>query len=226
VPIDDDDDDVFTDSVAAMRKHLLELQGIKVGRKTANEIKEEKKNKNKSVVFKEIEDDYLCGPLSIESYVVYRVRPIVEKFEKHCTKLAWRLQAIDLLSFLLNSLGTVLAACGLTEFVSLSVALVFVLNSIIEFSKLRDEVVSSNLALRDMQSILVDWDSLSMVKRRSPDVKAKIVDATEESLIAVVVAHTTAASVTQISVKRKLALHIANGHYGANAAADTGESAE
>ena len=57
-------------------------------------------------------------------------------------------------------------------------------------------------------------------------VKAKIVDATEESLIAVVVAHTTAASVTQISVKRKLALHIANGHYGANAAADTGESAE
>lgn len=226
VPVDDDDDDVFTDSVAAMRKHLLELQGIKVGRKTANEIKEEKKNKNKSVVFKEIEDDYLCGPLSIESYVVYRVRPIVEKFEKHCTKLAWRLQAIDLLSFLLNSLGTVLAACGLTEFVSLSVALVFVLNSIIEFSKLRDEVVSSNLALRDMQSILVDWDSLSMVKRRSPDVKAKIVDATEESLIAVVVAHTTAASVTQISVKRKLALHIANGHYGAHAAADTGESAE
>ena len=108
----------------------------------------------------------------------------------------------------------------------MSVALVFVLNSIIEFSKLRDEVVSSNLALRDMQSILVDWDSLSMVKRRSPEVKAKIVDATEESLIAVVVAHTTAASVTQISVKRKLALHIANGHHRAHAAADTGESAE
>lgn len=202
---DDDEDEVFSDGIMAMRKQIMELQGVKFGNKDAQALKDEKKNRKKTVVTKEVEDDYLCGPLSVESYVVFRVRPIAEKLEKHTTKIARRLQMCDMAGFIFNSTGTILAAVSLTEWVSLTVAVVSVLASVVEFSKLREQVVSSNLALRDIQSLLVEWDSYSVVKRRTPSVKAKIVETTEEALISVVVAHTTAASETQISVKRKLA---------------------
>jgi len=204
-PVDDEDEEVFTDGKYAMRKQMMELQGAKYGKQDAATIKEEKKNRKKSVLAKDIEDDYLCGPLSVESYVVFRVRPIEEKLERHTMKLAWRLQMFDMLGFVFNSAGTILAAVALTEFVSLTVAIVAVLTSIVEFSKLRDQVVSSNLALRDLQSLLVKWDSLSVVRRRTVSIKAEVVDSTEEALLAVVIAHTTAASETQVSVKRKLA---------------------
>ena len=85
------------------------------------------------------------------------------------------------------------------------VALVAVFSSLIEYTQLRNQVVSVNLAVRDLQTLTMWWDSLSLVRRRTPEVTERIVSATEQAFLDIVVAHTTAASNTQISVEKALA---------------------
>ena len=84
-------------------------------------------------------------------------------------------------------------AVALTEWISLTVAIVAVLTGIIEFTQLRNQVVSVNLALKEMQAIIVKWDALSLVRRRTPGIKAEIVKTTEYAFLSIVDNHTTAA---------------------------------
>ena len=123
------------------------------------------------------------------------------------------------MTFFINSCGAVLAAIevvgpvndegeittiGLTEWISLTVAIVAVLTGIIEFTQLRNQVVSCNLALKDLQKMELWWNSLSLVRRRTPFVKAQIVGTTERAYLDVVDAHTTAAKNTQRAVEKSL----------------------
>ena len=125
------------------------------------------------------------------------------------TKLAFRLLMIDIMTFVVNALGAVLAAIevggvGLTEWISLTVATVAVLTGIVEFTQLRNQVVSCNLALKDLQRMELWWNSLSLVRRRTPTVKAVIVATAERAYLDVVDAHTTAAKNTQRAVEKSL----------------------
>ena len=59
-----------------------------------------------------------------------------------------------------------------------------------------------------MQKLIVWWDSLSVVKRRTDFVKETVVDTVEGlsgAILSVVAAHTTAASNTQTSALKGLA---------------------
>jgi DivIVA domain-containing protein len=73
-------------------------------------------------------------------------------------------------------------------------------------AQLRNQLVQTNLSLRDLQTLLVRWDSLSVVTRRAPAIKDMFVLATEDALVSIVDAHTTAASTTQTSVSKELAV--------------------
>jgi hypothetical protein len=192
-----EDEEIFYDEMTAMNTQLMELQGMASPRKqTAAQNAEAKKQKKPSSSVKEIEDDYLVGPLSIETYVIFRVRPLVETLERQALKLARLLQQCEVSTYLINAVGAVLAAINWTEWTSLTVAIVAVLTGIIEFTQLRNQLVQNNLSLRDLQTLLVRWDSLSIVMRRTALIKGMIVKTTEEALIKIVDAHTTAASNT------------------------------
>ena len=132
------------------------------------------------------------------------MRPLIENYEKKVQTLAFRLQVLDILGFILNSTGTVLVAVGQTAWVSVTVALVAVLNGVTEFTQLRNQVVSVNLALNELHKLMVKWDSLSLVTRRTRAVKELVVDTTETMILDVVNAHTTAASNTQTSVEKNM----------------------
>jgi hypothetical protein len=200
-----EDEEHFTDASEAMRTHIMEMQGLKYGKLTAKEKEEQKKQKKKvRVMAKAVEDDYLFGALSVDSYVVFRTRPLAERIEKTVGKLSIRLQVCDIVSFIVNATGSILAALQWTEWISFTVATVAVLTGIVEFTQLRNQVVSCNLALRDLQAIELMWDSLSLVNRRTPAVKAQVVGTTEGVFRDVVDAHTTAASNTQTSVAKSL----------------------
>ena len=160
--------------------------------------------KKKDAEVKELEDDYLVGPLSIESYVIFRMRPLVDCLERQALKLSKQLQRCEISTYVINALGAVLAAINWTEWTSLTIAVVAVLTGIIEFTQLRNQLVQTNLSLRDLQSLLVRWDSLSIVTRRTPLVKAMFVEVTEDALLSIVDAHTTAASNTQTSVLKEM----------------------
>jgi len=197
---------VFTDAADAMRTHLMELQGLKYGALSVKEKKEEKSKRRTmqgaGAVAREVEDDYLAGPLSVESYVVFRVRPLIEHYEKRAVQLANRLIFYETLTFVLNSSGAVLAIFGFYEWVTLTVAVVAVLSGVIEFTQLRSQVVSVNLSLRDLQKLIVWWDSLSAVYRRTVATKSRVVDTTERAIVQIVDEHTTAASSTQLAVDK------------------------
>jgi hypothetical protein len=201
----EEDDDTFADAQDGMRKMIMELQGGKYGKLTAKQKEEQKKEaKKRGKMHKMVDDDYLVGPLSIDSYVLFRVRPLCQRFEKQAVKLAGRLMFLDVLGFLVNGSGAVLAAYDENAWISLTVAISGVIFSITEFTQLRNQVVSTNLAIKDLNKMLVKWDSLSLVKRRVPSVGAEIVKMTEDAFIMVVIAHCTAAANTQISVQKQL----------------------
>ena len=103
-----------------------------------------------------IEDDYLAEPLSIEGYVVFRVRPLLEMYEKHGRKLSSRLQSMEIAGIVINSMGAVLASSFIDcqEWVSLTVAIVMLLTNIIEFHQLKGQVVAVNLTLGELTNLM------------------------------------------------------------------------
>ena len=64
-----------------------------------------------------------------------------------------------------------------------------------------------NLSLQELQKLVVRWDSLSKLQRRSNAVKARIVGVTERAILQVVSKATTAASNTQSSTEQNLAVN-------------------
>jgi hypothetical protein len=202
-PVVNEEEERFTDASEAMRKTIMELQGKKYGKLTGKQKEEEKKSQKKSrALAKSVEDDYLFGALSIDSYVVFRLRPLTERLEKQAAKLSSRLTYCECLIFFFNMVSAVLAvdAVNCTEWISLTVAAISVISGLVEFTQLRNQVVSCNLALRDLHTIELEWNSLSLLKRRTPFNKSKIVTLVEDAYISVVDAHTTAASNTQKTI--------------------------
>ena len=189
-----------------MRKVIMELQGLKYGKLTVKEKQEEKKAKNEMLA-KEVEDDYLAGSLSTTSYVVFRVRPLIESYETQAIGLAKRLQWLEIAALLANLVGVVFATgfVNFGEWVSLTVVLVALLTGVLEFTQLKNRVVYINLSIGELRNLLVWWDSLSVVRRRSSAVKAHVVDTTERAILQVVDAQTTAAANAQILVEKQLA---------------------
>ena len=193
-------------TVEAVRELVMEMQGLgKPNDEDGKAVKAAKTRVKKvSKATNTVDDDYLAGPISIDSYMCYRVRPVIEMLEKKANKLSWRLAALEISGFMIQSFGSVLGAAQFTEWVALTVALAAVLQGFIEFVQLRNQVTSVNLALRDLQSLTVFWDSLSIVRRRTPAVKMQVVRTTEAALLMVVDAHTTASSNTITSVDKKM----------------------
>ena len=109
-----------------------------------------------------------------------------------------------MLGFAVNALGAAPAAVQLTEWVTFTVTVAAILTGVIEFTQLRNHLVSHNLALRDLQKLLVKWDSLSVVNRRTGAIKTQFVDITERAMLMIAEAHTTAASNTQNNVEKSL----------------------
>lgn len=133
-----------------------------------------KKHKKLAETRSNVDDDYLAGPLTVDTYTTYRMRPVMEMLERRANKLSWRLSAIEIAGFTIQSSGAVLATFKFTEWVALTVAISAVLQGFIEFMSLRDQLTSVNLALKDLESLSVMWDSLSIVRRRTTATKLHV----------------------------------------------------
>jgi len=204
------DRDELAKHATKMREMLMELQGLgkpkeDEGKALMKIRKQQKKYIQAQKPGRTIEDDYLAGPLSIDTYVCYRLRPVKAKLQRHVDKLSFRLSLMEILGFFVQAAGSVFALFHFSEWVAVTVAIAAVVQSFVEFMQLKNQVTSINLAVRDLQALTVFWDSLSIVRRRTPAVKMQIVKTTEAALLMVVDAHTTASSNTITSVAKKLA---------------------
>ena len=93
-----------------VRDALMELQGQ--GKPKSDDpdkiVKLKKKTKQQQVEMKprsNIEDDYLAGALTVDTYVAYRVRPVMDMFERRSNKLSRRLTTIEIMGFFIQSSG-------------------------------------------------------------------------------------------------------------------------
>ena len=67
-----------------------------------------------------------------------------------------------------------ITAC--VEWIPLMIALVAVLAGVVEFSQLHHRVVAVKLSLGELQNLLVWWDSLPVLRRRTDATKARVVE--------------------------------------------------
>jgi hypothetical protein len=135
------DGKVVADAAMAMRKVIADLQGLPFGPITAAERREAKVNNTKQTAEgKGGEDDYLLDPLSIDNYVMFRLRPVVDRWEHEVWMLSRRLHAIDAMSFVISTIGVVLATgvVNALEWVPITVLLVVLLTAAAEFTQLRN----------------------------------------------------------------------------------------
>lgn len=144
-----------------------------------------------------VEPDDFASPMSIESYVQYRVRPFVAHLEKSAPRLARTLQVLEVLVFVSNSLGAVLAIIvvgdmSLANFVAVTVALSAIFSSMIEYHNLQLQVTASNGALRETHNLLVWWAGLSMVDRRTRFTKHHVCSTLERCLLSTIAAESAA----------------------------------
>jgi len=193
-----------------LRDILMEMQGQGRPVESDGATLKRLKKKSRDLVSKSIrvDDDYLAGPMTIDTYMTYRVRPVMAMLQNRADRRARLLSQLEILGFCIQASGAIFGTFGYTEWVALTVATAAVVSSFIEFTSLRDQVTAVNLALVQLQSQLVFWDSLSIVRRRTPSVKLQVAKSTEDAILMVVNTHTTAASNTITSVEKSLAMGV------------------
>ena len=134
--------------------------------------------------------DTLLTTLTIDDYMLYRTRPICTYCERTAPWRAFELQFLEILIFMLNSLGAVLVGLGQTSYVPLSVAAASIVASFIDFANLSKQVEAYNTALRDLHTVINEWDGMTRTERRTRQTVGKIVNATEGSMLSVAIALT------------------------------------
>lgn len=139
-----------------------------------------------------IEEDDLFSPISIETYVEFRVRPFALRLEQRAPRIVRTLLLLESAIFLTNTLAGILALLpyGLTAYVSICVTVSTTFSSIIEYHQLQRLVPATNAALRDVHNMLTWWAALSMVDRRTRLAKQHAVSVLENAGLSLVAAVT------------------------------------
>ena len=102
------------------------------------------------------------------------------------------LELLEITVFVFNSLGAVLVGLGdsWVPYVSLTVATAAVCKSFTEFSRLEKQVEAYNAALREVHSMMNEWDGKTRTERRTRQTIAAVVGTVETALEGVAIALT------------------------------------
>jgi len=140
-------------------------------------------------IFQDIEEDDFESPISIETYMEKRMKPLMIQF---CTKapyLSRRCAIMDHLSMLTNAVAVALAIPGkLDHWVTLSMAVRALIMNIMEHQAYQVRLRAVNTCLKDLQNLQTWWDSLSIVDRRTGVAKSNAVLVTEQAFLTAMLA--------------------------------------
>ena len=128
--------------------------------------------------------DDLFGPLSIDNYMIYRARPACTYLERTAPWRAFELQLLEIIVFMFNSLGAILVGLGQSwvPYVSITVTIAAVCKSFTEFSNLEKQVEAYNTALREVHSMMNDWDGKTRTEWRTRKTIAAVVGTVETAM--------------------------------------------
>jgi len=151
-----------------------------------------KKNSNKVVSLRRANDgidiDDLISPLTIETYVEYRAKPLTDYYEKATPVWARRLGRLESLGFVLTSMGAVLAVPGINlgSWVAITVAMSTAVNATVEYFQLKTERDTRNATLGDFQNLMTWWESLSIIDKRTNKAKLRALNTVEKGILLLV----------------------------------------
>ena len=127
--------------------------------------------------------DDLCSPLTIESYVNCRVRPLTYYLEDRSVTMARRSITLEMAALLSNAAGGVLSIADMVPWMPVTVAVANICMALTDYFYIPSQLQATNRALEQCHNLLQWWDSLSLVQRKRPDVKKRCCEQVEGSLL-------------------------------------------
>jgi hypothetical protein len=130
-----------------------------------------------------IEPDDFVSPMVIETYIEYRAKSLLKLCVSNASPLAKRLSDFEMLIIIIGGVGTLLSALDMPRWVAVTVAAVTCLMNITQHEKYQQRLDSTNSALRDLNNSKILMDSLSIVSRRTQEMKTLSVNTVETAIL-------------------------------------------
>jgi len=137
-------------------------------------------------------DDFF-SPLDLEVYVNNRIRLSQYRFERMAPAFAKAVQRLDYLSIFCNMVAGILATIGYALYVPIAVALSIIFISLQDYFCLPGQGTASNDSTVILHGLISYWDSLSLIQKKTREVKAKICKEGEDAIILQIQAKAAAA---------------------------------
>ena len=137
--------------------------------------------------------DDLVSQMPIEAYIDARVRPYVEYLERRAPIMSCRGLVLEHIAMIMNAAGAVLALFN-GEYIAITVAVASVSMAFLDYFYIPSQLAATNKALEDCHNLLLYWDSLSLVQRKTRAVKLKVCLCVEGAVLALCQARTGVSS--------------------------------
>jgi hypothetical protein len=148
----------------------------------------------------EIEMDDLVSQITIEAYITCRCRPLIGWLEKRALVMANRNIRLDFLVVCANTTGAIFAVLKapdsgpqFSDFIAITVAVASLCMALGDYFYIPAQLGATNSALEKVHNMLVWWDSLSLVQRKTRSTKKQANAIIETAILEVVSARTAVA---------------------------------
>ena len=121
-------------------------------------------------------------PLSAEEYIKFRLEPELKRYKKLAPRLSFRVTVLQTITLFASAANAWLAITKRLEYVPLLVALAGAVSAVMEYEMLNVRLLAHNNAQMVLGNLLIWWQSLSLIDRRTADAKRYLVESTEEAL--------------------------------------------
>jgi len=138
-----------------------------------------------------VDPDNYFSPMTIETYVQFRVKPLLNIVNSRTPVIAASNLRWTMLTLICTTVGTGLAAFGAKEWVVVSGGLATACTSISQHKKINERLLAYNTASVELQTMLVMMQSLSVVMRRTSATKTKCTECVENAILGTVFAGTS-----------------------------------
>mmetsp|Transcript_49993 Transcript_49993/g.89748 ORF Transcript_49993/g.89748 Transcript_49993/m.89748 type:complete len:1089 (+) Transcript_49993:33-3299(+) len=143
-------------------------------------------------------DDYL-SPMTVESYIEHRLKPLFIICKKKTPVLSCSLTLFETLLVLLNSFATFLTAVDLKVWVSMTVILVTATQNTLQHQLIQQRLTAENDAIRCLDAIAALMAGQSVIQRRTRKMKGLCVHTVESAVLATSTAWTGVAEVLHVT---------------------------
>jgi len=131
----------------------------------------------------EIEPDDFVSPIVIETYIEFRAKQLLKLCQSTSRPIAKRVSDFEMVLILIGAGGTLLSALDQPRWVAVTVAGATCLMNVMQHQMLQQRLSSTNSALRELSNCKILMDSLSVVSKRTHEMKTICVNTVETAIL-------------------------------------------